>query len=1366
MKMIKDLKLKPKLVSLFLLAGLIPLLLISFLVSHLVTNTLMDKSFDQFLLSQAAKKNQIEAYFRDQLTDLKILANSRDIAAIYADLSAYHSKKQILPDHPFPIDNEEYAALHLRNRDFFDAYINAFAYREIFIICEEHGHVMFTLNNKAAAGTNLRHGQHNNSNLSKLWQAVKERQAYVFIDFSDDSLSDGQESAYLGYPFYDQNGNMAGVLALQLGPETINQIMDSRDGMGETGETYLVAYDQLHRRYEFRSNMQTMGAGKYVVGASISPTEYWLDAFDDNKEDSGKGLYLDSIGGEVLIAYDKIDVQDISWALISKISKTEVTAPIRDLIDSILLSGLAILLGLAISSYLLARNLSRPILNSIRFAESISKGDLEASLGLHQGDELGNLAEALNSMAGNLRALDWLKRGKEGLDDELRGDHDIQQLAERFIGFVTRHFAAQLGALYLADAESDKLRLVASHAFSDRRGHFTEFAVGEGLVGQAAWEKQILYFSHVEDQAPALNYGVAETDIAHFVIAPLVFEDQVLAVFLVGSQAPFTPLQKTLLEQNLDNIAILFNAAKSRKLIDQLLQQAKQQQEELRVTNEGLEAQARQLRESEAQLQAQQEELRVSNEELEEQTKKLRESEALLQAQQEELRVINEELEERSKALEEQSEVVKNKNRALLEANQSVEKKARDLERASQYKTEFLANMSHELRTPLNSILILSQLLTNNKEVNLTEKQLEYSQTIHNSGTNLLNLINDILDLSKIEAGKMEILVEEVSPIEVAHEMESLFVPQTLDKGIEFVVDCSPELPTPFLSDRQKLQQIVKNLISNAIKFTSKGSVALRISTPSAETIFKDESFRARPVIAFTVEDTGIGIPLDKQDAVFEAFQQVDGTSSRKFGGTGLGLSISREFTRLLEGELQLQSEPDKGSRFTVYLPSLTPVETIPAPEPPVVEAKVTAETPVAGESGSRFPGSKPPATSYVEDDRKELHENDRVLLIIEDDRDFARVLRDLARERGFKCLVAGDGESGLHFADYYNPSAAIIDLGLPGIDGLEVIKRLKASSVTRHIPVHIISCRERSANVMSMGAIGFLTKPVAEEDLFAAFGKIEQVISKKMKKLLVVEDDKIQRDSIIELVGDNDVDSKAVATAEEAYQALCNDSYDCMILDLGLKGSDGYQLLDRIKQSPRLADVPIIIYTGRELTQDEEMRLKRSAESIIIKGAHSPERLLDETTLFLHRVETQLPDAKQKMLRSVQSADTGCEGKLVLVVDDDMRNVFALSSVLEENGMQVIVGKNGREGLGKLDSVPGIDLVLMDIMMPEMDGYEAMRHIRKNSKFRKLPIIALTAKAMKGDRDKCIQAGANDYLSKPVDTKKLLSLLRVWLYS
>ena len=1361
MKVFKDVKLKPKLISLFLLAGLVPLLAIGFLVSHLVTDTLMDKSFDQFLISQGTKKKQIESYFRQQVKDLQILANSRDVAELYADLTGYHDRYQDLSDVSYPLSSDEYERLHSRYRAFFSHYINTFAYREIFIICASHGHVMFTLNSRSAAGANLQNGKYNKSNLAKLWREVKKRRDFVFTDFDRDPLTDGRETAYVGYPFYDSRGHLSGVIALQMTPETINQIMDSRDGMGKTGETYLIAYDQHSHRYEFRSDMKTMGGGQYVLGASIEPLSYWLDAFDETKAASGKGLYVDSEGKAVLVGYDRVDIPDVTWALISKIDKVEVTAPIRELLNTIFMVGLFLLFGTAIISYLLSRSISRPILNNIRFAESISQGNLDASLDLQQDDELGNLASALNSMAANLRALDWLSRGKEGLDDELRGDQQLQQLAERFITFVTKHFDAQLGAFYLFDEEREKLQLVASYAFSDRKGHFNQFAVGEGLVGQAAWEKQILYFSAIEEQTPMLNYGVAETEIDHFVVAPLVFEGQVLAVFLIGSQQPFSALQKTLLDQNLDNIAILFNAAKSRQLIEQLLEQAKQQREELRVTNEDLETQARQLRESEAQLQAQQEELRVTNEELEEQAKKLRESESQLQAQQEELRVTNEELEE-------QSELIKSKNMALLEANQNVEKKASDLESASRYKSEFLANMSHELRTPLNSILILSQLLAGNKEANLTKKQQEYAQTVHTSGANLLNLINDILDLSKIEAGKMEVLVEDVNLAEVASELESLFEPQASEKGIELQVECSDQLPRPFLTDRQKLQQILKNLLSNAIKFTQIGTVSLRIEAAAPGAVLKDDTLRQRSLIAFSVEDTGLGIPLEKQDAVFEAFQQVDGTTSRKFGGTGLGLSISREFTHLLEGELHLHSEPEKGSRFIVYLPTLKEQSELGA----AGEAGSTT-APLVQQAGDIPLSAKTTATEtqepthfYVEDDRRELHEGDRSLLIIEDDKEFAKVLRDLARERGFKCLVAEDGESGLHFADYYRPSAAIVDLGLPGIDGMEVIRRLKSNPDTRHIPVHIISGRERSSSAMGMGAIGFLTKPVAQDQLLGAFERIEQVISKKMKKLLVVEDDKIQRQSIVELVSFRDVESTAVGSAEEAYQALCNDSYDCMILDLGLRESDGYQLLDRIKQNPQLAEVPVVIYTGRELTREEEMRLKQRAESIIIKGAHSPERLLDETTLFLHRVESQLPDEKQKMLRSVQTSDNSLEGKLVLVVDDDMRNVFALSSVLEESGMQVVIAKNGREGLDKLAAVPGINLVLMDIMMPEMDGYEAMRQIRKQPEFRRLPIIALTAKAMKGDRDKCVEAGANDYLSKPVDTNKLLSLMRVWLYS
>lgn len=960
----------------------------------------------------------------------------------------------------------------------------------------------------------------------------------------------------------------------------------------------------------------------------------------------------------------------------------------------------------------------------------------------------------------------------------MRGEHESEQLAKRFTSFMTKHMGAQLGALYLRN--EDVLELKASYAFTDRSGNFNRIGLGEGMVGQAAMEDETLVFTGMKEDAPAINYGAGEVIPSNFIAAPISFEDGVVGVLLLGSVNSFTPLQRRFIDQNIENAAILFNAARSRQLIHELLAQAQEQREALRVSNEELEEQAKALRESEAELQAQQEELRVTNEELEEQTKALKESEAELQAQQEELRVTNEELEERTEALEEQKEAISAKNGDLLEAQEVVKQKARDLEIASKYKSEFLANMSHELRTPLNSILILSQLLSKNRDGNLTEKQVESANAIHASGADLLALINEILDLSKIEAGKVDLTIEDVTMDSLMGDINRLYNGVAEEKAVIFDLTVSDDAPDMIRTDSKRLQQILRNLLTNAFKFTNKGTVALNISRPDPAA-FSGTGVSLEKAIAFTVKDDGIGIPKEKQAAIFQAFQQADGSTSRKYGGTGLGLSISKELAKLLGGAIFLESAEGQGSAFTIVLPEVyervaSAEEAEPAP-PEADRASIgslshmnpscpkAVDIPEAADASSDAAGTPPCESDYVDDDRKGLTPESRSLLIIEDDRYFAKIMLDFARERGFKCVVAEDGETGLHFADYYKPSAIILDIGLPGIDGWTVMERLKDNPDLRHIPVHFMSANDCTLDAMRMGAIGYLTKPVSMEKIDDAFSRLEDIVSKSVSRLLLVEDDKIHRDSIQALIGNGDVETTAVSTGREALQELEMGGYDCMILDLGLEDMSGFELLEKIRLSETFARVPIIIYTGRDLTREEEKELNRYAESIIVKGVKSPERLLDESALFLHRVEANLPEEKRKMLKMVHNKEAVLSGKTILLVDDDMRNVFALSSVLEERKMDVVIARNGIECLEKLKEAHRVDAVLMDIMMPEMDGYEAMGEIRKQKEFAKLPIIALTAKAMKGDRSKCIEAGASDYLAKPVNVEKLLSMLRVWLY-
>ncbi len=993
-------------------------------------------------------------------------------------------------------------------------------------------------------------------------------------------------------------------------------------------------------------------------------------------------------------------------------------------------------------------------LNSVvRQADNVAHGDYTTEI-VPRSDK-DKLGRALFDMTNTLSRLEgeraqqlWLQKGLRELNERFYGEHDIKTLCHNILSALADILKVQIATISLVDRDTLKLR--GAYAFEETINTTHTFRIGEGLIGQAARDGKILTITDIPPDYIKISSVLGESLPTNVIIVPFFFENRIKGVMEFGSFAEFTDRQIEFLEMASENIGIAINTTEARLETIALLEQTTRQAEEL---------------------QAQQEELRQTNEELEEQTRALKSSEERLQTQQEELRVSNEELEERTTALQERGNAIMEKNRELQNAHREIEQKAEALEKAGRYKSDFLANMSHELRTPLNSILILSQLLSQNKGNNLSKKQLEYAQTIHTSGSDLLQLINEVLDLSKVEAGRMEVTVEKIQLDELVDTVVRGFKQLAQEKGIQFKVQLTRELPQTISSDRQRLHQIIKNLVANAFKFTEKGSVSLRVFQPDPGTVFHRSPLRAEEVIAFAVTDTGVGIHPAKHDIIFKAFYQADGTTSRKFGGTGLGLSISRRLAKLLGGEIQLTSEEGKGSTFTLYLPrELQPQkESGPASPEPETEEKTAAPAETVSDHPaeiSRPPLEKPVnAEERIKDDRHSLGRADRTLLVIEDDPSFAQILLDLSREKGYKCLVANDGETGLHFADYYRPSAIILDVGLPGIDGREVLARLKENRNTRHIPVHFISSNDESLEAMRMGAIGYLTKPASMENLDKAFKKISDLLAKPMKKLLVVEDDEIQQLSIVELIGNSDVQTTAVGSGEEAYQLLRSEPFDCMILDLGLRDMTGFDLLARIRKDDRISRIPIVIYTARELTREEETELQKYAESIIVKGVRSPERLLAETTLFLHRVEENLPESQRQMLKMVQDKESVLAGRKVLVVDDDMRNVFALSSVLEDKGIEVIAARNGLESLDKLNENPDIDLVLMDIMMPEMDGYQAIGEIRKKPQFYSLPIIALTAKAMKGDRGKCIEAGANDYLAKPFDTDKLLSLLRVWLY-
>ncbi len=965
---------------------------------------------------------------------------------------------------------------------------------------------------------------------------------------------------------------------------------------------------------------------------------------------------------------------------------------------------------------LLAANLTTQVRAIAEVATAVTKGDLTRSIQVDARGEVAELKDNINTMIDNLRLTtdrnteqDWLKTNLAKFTNMLQGQRDLTTVGQMLLTELTPLVNAQLGVIYQMEGEEGpSLKLLSAYADGGMNGHAQRIQIGEGLIGQCAADKRRILVTEMPSDAVTIGSALFKVAPRNVIVLPVLFENQVKAVIELASVTAFTTLQTTFLEQLTASIGIVLNSIEASMQTEGLLKQSQQLAGEL-------------------------------------------------QAQQRELQQTNEQLEQKAQQLAERNVEVERKNQEIEQARRALEEKATELALTSKYKSEFLANMSHELRTPLNSILILGQQLMDNPDANLTPKQVEFARTIHGAGTDLLNLISDILDLSKIESGTVTVDAEEIFFSNLVDMVARPFRHEAENRQLSFDVMIDPHLGRSIVTDSKRLQQVLKNLLSNAFKFTEHGGVRLNVSAAlggwSAEHPVLNQS---QTIVAFEVSDTGIGIPLEKQKIIFEAFQQADASTSRKYGGTGLGLAICRELANLLDGEIHLRSSPGVGSAFTLYLPikyagASNPVRMLPGGGQafPSVALQIVPDRPV----------------ELIPDDRLEIEPGDAILLIVEDDPHYARVMVDLARDKGFKVLVAMRGADALDLARQYQPSAVSLDVFLPDMLGWTVLSQLKQNPLTRHIPVQIITLDEDRQHGLARGAFAFVTKPATTEGLEDALSRIKEYTARRRKRLLVVEDNPDEQLSIAELLGHDDIEIVTAGTGAAALTALKQQPSDCVVLDLRLPDMSGFEVLEQIRNDAELSDVPVVVFTGRELSAEEDAQLHTMARSIVVKGVESPERLLDETALFLHRVVTDLPAEKQRMLERLNSSDEDLVGRTVLLVDDDARNIFALSSVLERRGMRVLTATTGSEAIELIDSTPDLAIVLMDIMMPEMDGYQTIEAIRAKPALRRLPIVALTAKAMKGDREKCLEAGASDYLAKPVNTEQLLSALRMWLH-
>lgn len=1345
--------LRPALMTSFLLLAVIPVLIVSLLSYQTAYRGLVNMREQTLASATKSKIEVIENYFSRIQKDLTLQAETPSTRTLLNQLiDAYRNSGKSVTQ--FVYSPKWDSIVDLKAIDL-EKFKRSYDYYDI-LLFDVLGNVLYSVERDNVLATNIFNGKYADSIMGDIVKNSLDSTHLSFSDFTHNIPSrDNGAYGFMTAAVTDSYDEVIGVIGFQFSLNQIDKIMQVQTRLGDRSEIYLIGSDLKMRSNSILVKNNT--ALKKTINTEQS--RIWRDQLDREESISNMNHLASVYSGPhnelVFGIHHDIHVLGVNYAVIAEIeSKNSFSSAsrLRNLVSILLL--LTIIIGITIS-IVLSRRIVRPILALSSSARKVADGHLEHEINISAKNEIGLLADSFNDMLVNLRnsqlennSQNWLKTAQAFLNEKMRGEPEMGLLASNIISALSEQMGSKIGALYMIDEDEgeDTFRLIGTYAFSRRKNLSNIIQAGDGIVGQAAIEKKPIILTQCPPDYISISSALGDSPPGNIIVFPLLFEDCVIGIVELGSFQPYDDLHLSFLNQVAESIAIALKSMKSRNKARNLLKKTQQQAEELRVREE---------------------ELKQTNEEMETHTIALSESQQKLQVQQEELRQANEELEE-------QREVEGRKNLELIRTKKLLEEKAGDLELSSKYKSEFLANMSHELRTPLNSILLLSRLMAEDKDNRFNLDDVESLNAINSSGKDLLKLINEVLDLSKVEAGKMELNLEDINLLNLGDNLRRQFNPQAMEKGLELEFELEENLPSNIYSDRQRIDQILKNFISNALKFTSKGVVNFKISRPEKWHLKQLQVnvtyLNPDSAITFSITDSGVGIQDEKQKMIFEAFQQADGSTSRKYGGTGLGLSISRELAVLLGGGILLRSIADTGSTFTLILPeryienlSEQKIQkTFPSKAPVVKEPHQVTEE----QNTSSITALSPITNKQVDDDRKHVTPDDRSILIIEDDRNFLKILRNLTHENGFKCLVVEDGETGLQFADLYQPSAIILDIGLPGIDGWTVMTRLKDNPKTRHIPVHFISGYDSKMEALKLGAIDFLTKPVSPHLLENMFVKIEKTIAKPIKDLLIVEDNINQQKAIQKLLGEGDIKISTATTGDEAYKKILTGNIDAVILDIGLPDMSGDDLLKKIRSNEEISRIPIIIYTGKELSGEKRSLLDKYAESTILKTADSEQKLLDETTLFLHRVESELPEQQQRMLQMMHDKEAVFHDKKILLVDDDMRNVFSLKRILEDKGMQIVVGKNGKEGLERLKEHPDTNLVLMDIMMPEMNGYEAMKEIRKQSEFKDLSIIALTAKAMKGDRNKCIEAGASDYLPKPVNVDRLFSMLRVWLYT
>ena len=1250
-----------------------------------------------------------------------------------------------------------------------------YEYADIMLI-DNSGNSLFSIANTSLLGVNIFRQPHSSTKFSKAAKMALAENRVMFSDLERSPFANNKIVGFLMRPVINAEGQQIGLVVLAVTTLPIKQILQDTTGLGTTGETFLIGTDLTMRtnpRADRNTDVLTTKVGTVTAGAWLQQektgshvTRPTIQTYRNYQGHDVLGLVLN------IVSLEKVDVH---WAIVSEIATSEAFADLQTrrnqhilviAITGVIVLLLAIFLSRHIVNPMIALtdwarniaegNLIRPAIatpdNELRAlhasfsrvvdyltqvigqANAVADGDYTVEIRPRSADDvitsaLMRMSQSLRKMVNDARTEDWEKTGRFQLSDCMREATDATSLAKATIGFLANYLDAQVGAIYIAQADN-KLHLMGSYAYQIRKNLSNEFQFGEGVVGQAALEKTNILLTNVPSDHIQIQTGLGVSTPANILVYPIILNDTVKGVIELAALQGFTELQRTFLDQVSESIGMAIAAMESKRELHVMLERTQLQAEEL---------------------EQQQMELTTTNTTLQQQTEALMLSEADLKQQQEELRVSNEELEQQAQALMEQKQDAENKSKMLQQAQLDIEHKAKDLEKANKYKSEFLANMSHELRTPLNSLLLLSKDFVENEVGNLSNEQIEDAKIIYSCGTDLLNLINELLDLSKIEAGQMTVNTDDLAISKFSQDLQRQFGRIADSKALHFAFETIDPLPEYIHTDVDKVTRILKNLLSNAFKFTKKGSITVRIYRPNSDaTDMANGRFAANKTIAFSVIDTGIGIPQEKQELIFKAFHQADGTTSRQYGGTGLGLSISKELAKILGGDIFLESTPGKGCSFTLYLPELPQAK--PAVAPSQTDDKQLAAT--------------TPRPAIVDKNKTQIDEKSLTsfILLIEDDPKFAQIIVKLAKKNGIECIVAKDGEAGLKLANKVGIIGIILDIGLPDINGWAVMDELKQNPKTCDIPIHIISAMDEGDQGLAKGAIWAYKKPVSKEQIEIAFKNLLCGSKAGCHNILVVEDDPNARTAMAKIFHNKDVTLTQVATAEAALDILTTKRFECVILDLGLPDMSGFDLLDQIAAERSTEKPQVIIYSGRDIATDEYERLKAHTDSIVIKGAQSEERLLDEMSLFLKRIDNPQPFKNQASAAMTIDEDCIFAGKTVLVVDDDIRNIYVITRQLERQGFHVHMATNGQKAVELLEAHPETDLIFMDIMMPVMDGYSAIKQIRSLAIWQDLPIVALTANAMPEDRDKCLAVGASDYLTKPLDQDRLVATLKTWL--